>query len=133
MGELPIVMESNGSPPAQTGTSQIWGPPAVDHARGDETFPRRLEWIAVILFVVNFFMMIYTSSMYYRDEAWGLTMVAVSTATAVVLLLSVALSVFGMTALSKFSLGVGLVGLMISVISFGAKLMQQISEYSGYF
>jgi hypothetical protein len=130
MGELPIEIQSNDSPPVQVGMNQSWRPPAVDRARGDETLPRRLEWIAVILFVVNFFVMIYTFSLYYGDEAWGLTMVAVSTATAVVLLLSVVFSIFGMTIMSKITLGVGIVGLMISVVSLGVKLMQQISEYN---
>ncbi|MDH3366135.1 MAG: hypothetical protein OEM29_09085 [Thermoplasmata archaeon] len=130
MGEQPTGIQSNDSPPVQIGMNQSWRPPAVDRARGDETVPRRLEWIAVILFVVNFFVMIYTVSFYYSDEAWGVTMVAVSTATAVMLLLSVVFSIFGMTILSKITLGVGIVGLMISVVSLGAKLMQQISEYN---
>ena len=130
MEEQPIGIQSNDSSPEQIGMNQNWRPPAVDRARNDETFPRRLEWIAVILFVVNFFVMIYTVSFYYSDEAWGVTMVAVSTATAVILLLSVVFSIFGMTILSKITLGVGIGGLMISVVSLGAKLMQQISEYN---
>jgi hypothetical protein len=130
MEELPIVIQSDDSPPVQIGMNQSWRPPAVDRARGDEAVPRRLEWIAVILFIVNFFMMIYTVSYYYSDEGWGLIMVAVSTATAVMLLLSVAFSIFGITNLSRIALGVGIVGLMVSVVSLGAKLMQVISEYN---
>ena len=130
MEELPIVIQSDDSPPVQIGMNQSWKPPAVDRARGDEAVPRRLEWIAVILFIVNFFMMMYTVSSYYSDEAWGLIMVAVSTATAVVLLLSVVFSIFGKTELSKLAIGVGIVGLMISVVSLGARLMQEISEYN---
>jgi len=110
--------------------SQYWKPAVVGPGRDDETIPRRLEWIAVILFIVNLFMMMYLYSLFYRDEAWGLLTITVSIATAVILLLSVVLSIFAKTVLSKYALAVGIFGLLISVISFGAKLMQQISEYS---
>lgn len=122
--------QSGGSPPVQMGMNQDWRPPIIGPARGDEAVPRRLEWIAVILFAVNFFMMMYFYSLFYREEAWGLFIVAVSTATAVILLLSVVFSIFGKTELSKLAIGVGIVGLMISVVSLGARLMQEISEYN---
>jgi ABC-type multidrug transport system permease subunit len=132
MGEQPIGIQSNDSPPVQTGMAQSWRPPAVDRHRVDETVPRRLEWIAVILFVVNFFVMMYSYSLYYNEEAWGLFAVAVSTATAVILLLSVVFSIFGITNMSRITLGIGIVGLMVSIISLGAKLMQQISEWGNH-
>ena len=122
-------MRSADPPPAQVNMDQDWIQAVVDSGRYDETVPRRLEWIAVILFIVNLFMMIYLYSLFYRDEAWGLFTIAVSIATAVVLLLSLILSIFGKTVLSKYALAVGIFGLLISVISFGAKLMQQISEW----
>ena len=130
MEEQQSGTQSDDSPLVQMEMNQDWRPAIVNPARGDEAVPRRLEWIAVILFIVNFFMMMYTVSSYYSDEAWGLIMVAVSTATAVVLLLSVVFSIFGKTELSKLAIGVGIVGLMISVVSLGARLMQEISEYN---
>lgn len=130
MGEQTIGTQSDGDLPILMETNQGWRPPIVGPARGDEAVPRRLEWIAVILFVVNFFLMTYTISFYYDNEAWGLVMVAISTATAVILLLSVVFSIFGRTDLSKITLGAGIVGLMFSVVSLGAQLMQQISEWN---
>jgi len=130
MGEQTIGTQSDGDLPILMETNQGWRPPIVRPAGGDEAVPRRLEWIAVILFVVNFFLMTYTISFYYDNEAWGLVMVAISTATAVILLLSVVFSIFGRTDLSKITLGAGIVGLMFSVVSLGAQLMQQISEWN---
>ena len=132
MEEQPIGPQSTDFPPAQVGMTREWRPPVMEPVRSDYNYniPRRLEWIAVVLFVVNFFMMIYTYSLYYRDEGWGLTMTAISTATAVILLLSIIFSIFGMTALSKITVGVGIMGLMITVVSLGAKLMQIIAEWN---
>ena len=130
MEEQQSGTQSDGSPPVQMGMNQDWKPPIIGPARGDEAVPRRLEWIAVILFVVNFFMMMYLYSLFFGQEAWGLFTVAVSTATAVILLLSVVFSIFGITNLSRIALGVGIVGLMVSIVSLGAKLMQEISEWS---
>jgi len=95
----------------------------------DETIPRRLEWIAIILFVVNFFLMLYSLNLYIGQEAWALTVTAISTTTAVILLLSVIFSILGRIGLSKTILVAGLVGMMIQVVSFGAKLLQEISEW----
>ena len=120
-------------PPAQEDIHQIWRSAVSDPERDDKAVPRRLEWIAVILFVVNFFMMMSLYSLFYREEAWGLFTVTVSIATSVVLLLSVVFSIFGKTELSKYALGTGIFGLMISVVSLGARLMQQISEWSDRF
>ncbi len=105
------------------GMSKNWRPPTSNQTKDDETVPRRLEWIAVILFVVNFFMMIYSYSIYYNDEALRSVMVAVSTATAIMMLLSVLFSIFGRTSMSRIAIGVGIVGLMISVVSLGARLI----------
>lgn len=101
--------------------------------REAEMFPRRLEWISVVLFIVNFFMMIYSYSLYEENEAWALTMTAVSTLTSILLLLSITFSIFGFRKLSQFSLGSGLMGLLISVASLGIRLMQTISEHNGYY
>jgi len=113
--------------------SRNWRPPTSNLANDDKTVPRRLEWIAVILFVVNFFMMIYSYSIYYREDAWGSAVVAVSTATAVMLLLSVLFSIFGRTSMSRIAIGVAIVGLMVSVVSLGVRLIQQISESNNGF
>lgn len=121
------------SQPGQMGIVTDWTPPIYSPARSDENVPRRLEWIAVILFIVNFFVMIYTISAYYGDEAWALAMTAISTATAVILLLSVIFSILGKMTLSKITLIVGIVGLMVSVVSLGVKLMQMISEWHSGF
>jgi magnesium-transporting ATPase (P-type) len=130
MGEQQVAAQSDVSPPAQMEMNQEWRPLNAHLAKGDEAVPRRLEWIAVILFVVNFVMMMYLYSLFYGEEDWGLFTVAVSTATAVILLLSVVFSIFGITSLSRIALGVGIFGLMISIVSLGAKLMQEISEWS---
>lgn len=104
--------------------------PAISELpRHDETVPRRLEWIAVILFIVSFVAMIYSYALFMSDEGWGLAVVAVNMSTAIVLLLSVVFSIFGKTNLSKSTLGIGIIGLMVLVISIGVKLMQTISEY----
>ena len=115
--------QSPDSQPEQMGMSKNWRPPTSNLTKDDETVPRRLEWIAVILFVVNFFMMMYSYSIYYNDEALRSVMVAVSTATAIMMLLSVLLSIFGRTSMSRIAIGVGIVGLMISVVSLGARLI----------
>lgn len=122
-----------GPQPDQIGIVTDWTPPAYSHFRGDETVPRRLEWIAVILFIVNFFVMMYTISAYYGDEAWALAMTAISTGTAVILLLSVIFSILGKMKLSKITLIIGIVGLMVSVVSLGVKLMQMISDWNSGF
>jgi len=124
------VARSDASLPGQNGANQYWRPPIADPIRCDDAVPRKLEWIAIILFGVNLFMMMYLYSLLYREEAWGLFAIAVSTATAVILLLSFLFSIFGKTDLSKYAIGGGVVGLMISVVSFGVRLMQRISEYN---
>jgi len=101
--------------------------------RDAEMFPRRLEWISVVLFIVNFFVMIYSYSIYEENEAWALTMTAISTVTSILLLLSITFSIFGLRKLSQFSLGSGLMGLLISVASLGIRLMQMVSESNGYY
>lgn len=101
--------------------------PPPDFPKHDGFVLRRLEWIAVILFIVNLFMLIYTYSLYYNDESWGKAVVAIGTVTSVVLLISLLFSIFGSVTLSRIALAVGLVGLMILVVSFGAKLIQNIS------
>ena len=130
MGEQQTVAQSDISPPAQMEMNQDWRPPTPYPAKGDEAVPRRLEWIAVILFIVNFIMMMYLYTLFYGEEGWGLFTVAVCTVTAVILLLSVIFSIFGITNLSRIALGVGIIGLMVSIVSLGAKLMQEISEWS---
>jgi hypothetical protein len=132
--EVPSSNYQEAEPqPGQMGMVTDWTPPAYSPGRSDETVPRRLEWIAVILFIVNFFMMMYAVSAYYGEEAWALTMTAISTATAVVLLLSVIFSILGQMKLSKVTLVVGILGLMVSVVSLGVKLMQAISEWDSRF
>jgi len=132
-------MEGDGSdyqtvetPPEQMGMRMDWRPPAFGMTKGDDAFPRRLEWIAVVLFIVNFLLMMYSVSIYYREETWASVMAAIATATAVILLLSVIFSILGKTGLSKITLVAGIVGIMVSVISFGARLMQMISETGDY-
>lgn len=117
--------------PEQTEMTMNWRPPVADLARGDEALPRRVEWIAIILFIVSFFAMMFSYSMFMADDSEGaaLAIVAVSTATGVVLLLSVVFSILGRTNFSRISLVAGIVGLMVVVIVDGAKLMQMISEF----
>jgi len=115
--------------PEQTEMIMNWKPPVVETARGDEAFPRRLEWIAIILFIVSFFAMMFSYSIFMDNEGAALAIVALSTAVAVILLLSVVFSMFGRTGLSRIFLVAGIVGLMVVVISDGVKLMQTISEY----
>jgi len=90
--------------------------PTPGPTAGDSTVSRRLEWIAVILFLANLFFMYLLCSLFYREDAWGLATIAVNTATSVILLLSVVLSIFGKTNLSKIAVGIGIMGLMITVV-----------------
>ena len=129
MGEPQIDYPSPDSAPVQPETSMSWSQPAENMSVRDGISPGRLEWIAIILFIVSFFVMLTGYSLFIQDEGIGLAVVAISTATAVMLLLSVVFSVFGMTSLSKITVGIGIAGLMILVVSIGAKLMQTISEY----
>ena len=90
---------------------------------------RRLEWIAVVLFGVNFILMLYSLAMYSGDETWAYFAAGISTATAVTLLLSLLFSIFGRSAYSRFALAAAIVGTMISVVSFGIRMMKEISEW----
>lgn len=102
-------------------------------ARGERTFPQRLELITVILFVSSLllmYMLTVTGGLFFwPDEAWWLVAFAVSTATAVILLLSVVLSVFGKTGLSKVTFIAAIVGIIVSVVIYGVKAMQYISDH----
>jgi FlaA1/EpsC-like NDP-sugar epimerase len=117
--EEPIVRDDH--------SALIPEPQALGNARRVDSLPRRIEWIAIVLVVVNSVMMLFSYSLYYDDIGWGKTVVAIYTATAVVLLLSVFLSVFGLTRLSAISLGVGIVALMASFVILGVELIDRLS------
>jgi hypothetical protein len=133
MEEPSSISQSTGSEPEHFGMSRNWRSPGAKLVAKDETVPRRLEWVAVILFVFNFFMLIYSYAIYSGELAWGKAIVADATATAVILLLSILFSIFGQTSLSKIAVGIGIVGLMISTVSLGIRMIQQLSEHSYYF
>ncbi len=133
MGVPSSNTQSLGSEPEQSRISSNWRSPGAKPAAYDETVPRRLEWLAVILFVVNFFILVYSASIYYDEEAWGKAIVADATATAVILLSAALFSVFGQTTLSKIAVGIGIVGLMISVVSMGVRMIQQMSDHGYWF
>lgn len=124
-----IVTEGSGSALPGTGMSEGLRQPAADRAKEDGTVPRRLEWIAVILFIFSMFVMVLSYSIFLSEEGWALATVAISMATAVVLLISILLSIFAKTGLSRIALGIGIVGLMSLVVAIGIRLMQLISEY----
>lgn len=90
---------------------------------------RRLEWIAVVLFSVNLILMLYSLAMYSGDKTWAYFAAGISTATAVILLLSLLFSIFGRSAYSRFALASAIVGTMISVVSLGIRMMKEISEW----
>ena len=90
---------------------------------------RRLEWIAVALFAVNLLLTYISYSMYSGDKTWAYFATITSTATAVILLLSLLFSIFSMTAHSRFALAAAIVGTMISVVSLGINIMDRISEW----
>lgn len=100
--------------------------------RDAEMFPKRLEWISVVLFIVNFVVMIFSYSI-YDNEGWSLAMTAIATVTSVLLLLSVTFSIFGLRMLSQVILGIGLIGMMISVISLGIRIMQMVHESGPFY
>jgi len=120
------TLEGISEGPPQEGTDRFY------EARHAEAFPRRLEWISIVLFIVNFALMLYSFSIYDEHELWALSMTGVNTATGIILLLSVALSIFGFRKLSQIALGAGLLGMMISVASLGIRLMEYISERNDY-
>jgi hypothetical protein len=72
--------------------------------------------------------MLFTGTLYenHEDVELGQAAVSVSIATAVVLLISLILSVLERTKLSKTFLVVGIVGLAISFVAFGIKLMDKV-------
>jgi len=133
MGEQTSGVQSVDFQPPQPVMNTNQGLPAANLTRCDETVPRRLEWIAVILFFVSFYMTMSYSVYFYAEEVWGLFTVAVGTAASVILLLSVVFSIFGKTDLARIAIGAGIVGLMVTVVSLGIRLMQRLAEYGGFF
>jgi len=101
----------------------------VDAERDVNSRLRRSERIAVVLFVVNLFWIYISSVVFLGDKDWAYFAVGISTATATILLLSLLLSIYGMSAYSRFFLAVGIVGTMISVVSLGIKMMDLVSEW----
>jgi len=128
MEEQSLGTQSNSVQPIQLETNLNQGLPEDRPARFDETVPRRLEWIAVVLFFASFLTMMWGVIFFDHEEAWALFTIAVSMTASVILLLSVMLSVFGKTALAKVTIGLGIFGLMITVVSIGARLMQVIAD-----
>lgn len=102
-------------------------------ARGERTFPQRLELIVVVLFVSSIILMYMLTAtgglFFWADKAWWLVAFAVNTATAVILLLSVVFSVFGKTDLSKATFIAAIAGIIVSVVIYGVKAMQYISDH----
>lgn len=133
MGEQTSEIQSDDFQSTQLYVNKSQELPGANLTSRDTTVPRRLEWIAIILFVVNFFMMFYLFAFFMNEEAWGLFAVTVCTVTSVILLLSVIFSIFGQTELSKIAVGSGIVGLMITTVSLGVRLLQQISEWGDRF
>jgi len=90
--------------------------------------PRILVVIVVVLFVLNFQVMLFTGTLYenHEDAEWGRAAIIVTIATAIALLTSLILSVFGRYQPSKAFLVVGIGGLAISSVSFGLKLMDKV-------
>ncbi|OGS41822.1 MAG: hypothetical protein A3K67_03005 [Euryarchaeota archaeon RBG_16_62_10] len=84
------------------------------------------------MFAVNLFLMYFSYAMYLEDKTWAYFATGISTATAVVLLLSLLFSIFGRSTYSRFALAAAIVGTMISVVSLGIKIMQRISEWGEY-
>jgi ABC-type siderophore export system fused ATPase/permease subunit len=119
--------------PEPVRTEYDWRYYEAEKERKNAIYGRRLEWIAVVLFIVNLFMMIELVTLLMDDEGWALSMVAVGIVTSLMFLMTIVLSIFSVTKLSKFTLVIGLVGLMISVVSLGAKLMQYITELNDRF
>jgi hypothetical protein len=124
MEEPPDVAPGPDSQPGHVGPNYYWRPPDARMTKDEESVLRRFEWIAVVLFIVNFVLMIYTISIYYNEENWGKAVAAVSTATAVVLLLSVLFSIFGSVTLSRIAIAIGLFGMMIEIVSMGFRIIQ---------
>lgn len=94
----------------------------------EEWTPRRLAAVAVVLFVMSFLLMLFTGTLYenHEDPEWGQTAISVNIATAALLLFSLILSLLGRTKLSMTLLVVGIVGLAISFVAFGIKMMDKV-------
>ena len=80
-------------------------------------------------FVIGLGMMI-SYYIYHRDEFCGLAQVAISTATAAMLLLSGVFSVVGTTRRAKVALASGMVGLFVWPVLIIVEMVQYISEHS---
>lgn len=93
-----------------------------------ESLPRRIEWIAIVLVVVNTVMMVFSVSLYYDDSAMGQAVIAAYTASAMVLLPSVMLSIFGFGRFSTIALAVGLVAMMVSFWLLGIELIDRLAS-----
>lgn len=93
-----------------------------------ETLPRRIEWIAIVLVVFNTVLMFFSMSLYYDNTAMGQAVIALDTATALVLVLSVILSIFGLSRFSVIALGVGLAAMMVSIALLGFELIDRLAS-----
>jgi hypothetical protein len=93
-----------------------------------DAYPRRLEWIAVVLLIIDLIMLMYATSLYYDEQTWAQTMIALHTATAVILLASVIFSIFGLTPLSRIAISIGILVFMIAVVSLGIRLADVVSS-----
>jgi hypothetical protein len=127
MAEPPAIAPVSGE---QMEMSMNSRPPSHNLAKGDETVPRRLEWMAGILFIANMFLMYFGMQWLNGEGGWALLTAVVGTGTAVILLLSVALSIFGVTGWARGILTVGLGGLMLSSLAVGIRIIQLVYEHS---
>lgn len=127
MAEPPAIAPVSGE---QMEMSMNSRPLSHNLAKGDETVPRRLEWMAGILFIANMFLMYFGMQWLYGEGGWAILTAVVGTGTAVILLLSVALSIFGVTGWARGILTVGLGGLMLSSLAVGIRIIQLIYENS---
>ncbi len=98
-----------------------------------DSYSRRLESIAVILFAVNAFVMIFYTSIYYDNELWAQTIIAVGTAASALLLISVLMSVLQLSQLAKYTLAAGILALVLAVISHGIRMIDYIGDHGGYY
>ncbi len=127
MAEPPTIAPVNGEQMEMSMNSRL---PSHNLTRGDEGVPRRLEWLAGILFIANMFLMYFGMQWLNGEGGWAILTGVVCTGTAVMLLLSVALSIFGVTGWARGILTVGLGGLMLSSLAVGIRIIQLVYENS---
>jgi len=105
---------------------------AMESDTHQDAYPRRLEWIAVVLLVINLVMLMYATSLYYDEQTWAQTIIALHTAAAIIMLTSVIFSIFGLAPLSRIAISIGILVFMIAIVSLAIRLMDIVSD-RGYY